>query len=160
MPERLRRHLRKQLEIHGDGMPLIGADPGFVVTEGIALFAVGSNNLFQHFHRERFPGIQRIYQRGSAHPAFSVHLQVQDFRLMAKRQRNQFTGFFHEFRHVFPFFLPDYIRRSFFGFRDLLPFFFGFSDSITQPPGKFAFYFRKRYRISLPGGKTDPTVPS
>ena len=52
--QRRRRH-RLQLHVHGDGMPLIGADLRFVRVEGVALLLIRADDLLQPRHVQR-PG--------------------------------------------------------------------------------------------------------
>ena len=89
--QRRRRH-RLQLHVHGDGMPLIGADLRLVRVEGIALLLIRADDLLQPGHVQRPGPADPRQQLVHVRPPVLVQRDPDHLRLVPENQGNEFAG--------------------------------------------------------------------
>ena len=89
--QRRRRH-RLQLHVHGDGMPLIGADLRFVRVEGVALLLIRADDLLQPGHVQRPGPADPRQQLVHACPPVLVQCDPDHLRPVPQDQGDKFAG--------------------------------------------------------------------
>jgi len=93
VPQVVRRSLLLQLDVHRDGMALVGANQGMVSVEGIPLLVVGPDDLFQRFHVDLVAGraVDPGEQRADICPAVLIEGEPDGLGLMAENEGYEFA---------------------------------------------------------------------
>ena len=93
MPQVIRRSLLLQLDVHWDGMALIGPNQRMVSVEGIPLLLVGPDDLFQRFHVDLIAGrtVDPGKQRSDICPAVLIEGDPDGLRLMTENEGYEFA---------------------------------------------------------------------
>jgi len=89
--QRRRRH-RLQLHVHGDGMPLIGADLRSVRVEGVPLLVIRADDLLQPGHVQRPGPVDPRQQCVHVRPPVLVQRDPDHLRPVPQDQGDEFAG--------------------------------------------------------------------
>ena len=86
MPEKFRRLALYQLHIHLHGMPLIGANSGSVLIEGIASLFIRADDLLQHRAVDLIAPrpVDAVHQGFHIRPAVGIERNADLLRLVAQ----------------------------------------------------------------------------